>query len=364
MTKGQLRNLWFQLHKWIGLILAILIIPISITGAALVWHEPILEAMYPARHHAAAAATLPATAYADAARAALAPGERLSRIDLRKGEPVVATATRPARGRPQRTLYYLDPATARVFDRENGGQGVFQVMHILHGSLMLPGVGRQVVGWVGMAMLLSSLTGLWLWWPTTGSLKRALRWRRHRNLDHNIHQTLGFWIALPLFALSLTGVWISFPQWFAGVDGPRPKGPDRAMLMRAVPLEAPHVLLAEAVAKAQAVAPGALRSVAWPTDRKPQWTIELAGKGAGGSVAVDAADGTASLAPASARPQRETVARLMRRIHDGTGMGLAWQVVIFLGGLIPAALAVTGVIMWWRSRGWRADLAARKKARA
>jgi uncharacterized iron-regulated membrane protein len=43
----------------------------------------------------------------------------------------------------------------------------------------------------------------------------------------------------------------------------------------------------------------------------------------------------------------------MRRLHDGTGMGLGWQILIFLAGLIPAALAVTGIAMWWRSRQWR-----------
>lgn len=36
----------------------------------------------------------------------------------------------------------------------------------------------------------------------------------------------------------------------------------------------------------------------------------------------------------------------MRRIHDGTGTGALWHTIIFIGGLIPAALAVTGVLMW------------------
>ena len=38
-SKKQLRALWLQVHKWIGLILAVLIVPISLTGSALVWHE-------------------------------------------------------------------------------------------------------------------------------------------------------------------------------------------------------------------------------------------------------------------------------------------------------------------------------------
>ena len=49
-------------------------------------------------------------------------------------------------------------------------------------------------------------------------------------------------------------------------------------------------------------------------------------------------------------PQPETVARLMRRIHDGTGMGTFWQVIIFIGGIIPAVLAVTGIMMWLNMR--------------
>jgi uncharacterized iron-regulated membrane protein len=44
----------------------------------------------------------------------------------------------------------------------------------------------------------------------------------------------------------------------------------------------------------------------------------------------------------------------MRRWHDGTGMSLGWQIAIFLGGLIPVVLSVTGIIIWWRSRGSRA----------
>jgi len=52
----------------------------------------------------------------------------------------------------------------------------------------------------------------------------------------------------------------------------------------------------------------------------------------------------------------------MRRIHDGTDMGIVWQVVVFLGGLLPAALAVIGVIMWWRARRWRGEARARSAA--
>ena len=75
-TKKQIRALWLQVHKWIGLVLAVLIIPISLTGAALVWHDWVDAQLEPQRHAILGSAALPASAYAAAASAALAPEER------------------------------------------------------------------------------------------------------------------------------------------------------------------------------------------------------------------------------------------------------------------------------------------------
>ncbi|MCW3848164.1 PepSY domain-containing protein [Sphingomonas sp. LB-2] len=370
MTRIGLRNAWFQVHKWIGLILAVLIIPISVTGSALIWHDQIDEWMHPARHGGHGPAVLAPAAYADAARGALAGGERLSRLDIpaKPGEPVIATANRPGRGRPVRLSLYLDPSDAHVIEKVNGGEGLFPVIHVLHGSLMWPGAGRLIVGWVGVAMLLSSLTGLWLWWPVTSSVRRGFRWKRHPNFDTNLHHQLGFWISVPLFVLSLTGVWISFPPVFAGFDGPQPPrgpGPDRAALMRAQPLATPAISLEVAVARAVAAAPGKPVLIGWPTDLNPEWTVSVAPeKGRPASVTVADKDGTAKVAPAPAGPPRQTLARTMRQIHDGSDLPFVWQLILFLGGLLPAILAVTGIIMWWRARTWRGALAERKRAAA
>ena len=68
-TKKQLRALWLQVHKWIGLLLAVLIIPISVTGAALVWHDGLEAVLDPQRHEVLGPAALPPSAYAEAAPA-------------------------------------------------------------------------------------------------------------------------------------------------------------------------------------------------------------------------------------------------------------------------------------------------------
>lgn len=398
MSKIALRNFWFQFHKWIGLILAIVIIPISVTGAALVWHDALDEMLNPARFAPTAAPALAPSAYVTAAQGEIGKEQRIAQIvypEAGKGAVrlVLANPSEPGGGRPVRTNLWLDPVDGHVIDSARNDQGAVQVMHVLHGSLFIPEWGRAIVGWVGVAMLISAVSGIWLWWPTVGRWVRGLRWRRHNNFDTNLHHLMGFWIAIPLFVLSLTGVWISFPKVFSGLDSKpaaegrsETKGGEKAVREKgkggetkkggegggggrqppAQPLATPALGVDAALASAKTLESRAIASINWPTEKSASWELKTEGKPftatAPRTITVADVGGKASLKPNE--PQmRGPVMRLMRQIHDGNDMGFVWQFIIFLGGLLPAILSVTGLIMWWRARKWKADLARRQKAR-
>ena len=162
MTKVKWRRTWFQVHKWIGLALAILVIPLSLSGAALVYDEAVDHGVNPQRYAVSGTARLGADAYAAAAMARLKPGERVAQLTWPEDDgPVVVAAAgdkgqaRP--GPPQRTMVYLDPPTARVLDVAASNTGLLRFVHVLHGSLQVPGVGRTIVGVVGVAMMVSAL---------------------------------------------------------------------------------------------------------------------------------------------------------------------------------------------------------------
>ena len=367
MTKFQFRRWWFQVHKWLGIVLAVLIIPLSLSGAALVWHDALDRAINPQRFAVAGGRLLAADAYVAAARGVLKPGERIAQLTMPDhGGPVMVSAAaanaQPRPGPPQRVNVYLDPPTAKVLDVASSSGGLVRFLHVLHGSLQIPGGwGRTLVGWLGVAMLLSSLSGLWLWWPTVGRWTRGLRWRRRPDTNANLHHLFGFWIALPLFMLSLTGAWISFPAFFSALVGQgQARGPDRAVQARARPAERTTLPVGLAVARAQAVARGAVRTITWPTEQKPDWTVQLAGER---RRTVSVADDNAVAVLTPERAGQGGVAQLMRRIHDGDGMGPVWQAIIFAGGILPAVLAVTGLIMWWRMRRSKNAQARRRQAR-
>lgn len=346
----RLRRTWFQIHKWIGIILAILIIPLSLSGAALVWHDWLDEQVNPKRYPEVSSEMLQPSAYTEIANKLLSPGERIASVSfpIEKGSVQVTTSkAAQGGGRPQRAWIWLDPKTAEPIDRAGSNEGLVRVLHSLHGSLMIPGTGRQIVGWIGVAMLLSSLTGIWLWWPLKGSVTRGFRWSRRPDFNSNLHHTGGFWIALPLAVLSATGVWISFPAVFSQFSGgpPAAAGPGGPGAS-ALPLMLPRQSVDQASAAARSVAGGRVTNIAWPTDKKAEWTVMVKGRGAPVEVKIKDLDASAKLSPA----KPETLARTMRRIHDGTGMPVLWQIIIFIGGILPVALAVTGILMWLRTR--------------
>ena len=355
----RLRRFWLDVHLWLGVGLFVILAPLSLSGSILVWHDPLDRALHPARYAASAGELTPAT-LASAAQAAFA--GRAQPMQLRApaapGEPAVATARLPGPmgpgNRPRTLNAWIDPGSGRVLETGEVARSFTMVLHRFHGSLMIPGLGRKIVGWLGWALFLSSATGLWLWWPRHGSAASGLRWRRGASTLFNLHHMVGFWTCAPLAALALTGVFISFPQSAhraLGLTPPPPRPPQAALV------ETPRLTPAEAVNAAMALEPAArFTTLNWPQVKpKPSWRVEL--KTTAGARAVEVDDATGAARPAKATAPRAGIAAWMRGVHDGGGEGLAWRFVITLAGATPTLLGVTGVVMWLRRRRRRRAIA-------
>jgi uncharacterized iron-regulated membrane protein len=388
---ARLRRLWLDVHLWIGVGLLIAIVPISASGAILVWKAPLDRMMHADRYAVSGEAMLPAGRYAAAAQEAFAGRADFTQLRLpeKAGDPVVAVGRLKGEiapgERPRSLNVWIDPPSARVLAMADTSQSAMQWLHRLHGSLLIPGVGRKVVGWIGWAMFISCATGLWLWWPRNGAILKALRWRRGPSTLFNLHHTIGFWICLPLAVLSLTGVYISFPQTSRAVFGVQQAMQDRAPAGRAAraesrsggagrekgpsggapqgrfapPLTTPRLTIDEAVGAAAATSKDGARivSVSAPTvGREPAWRVQVEQPGQAAPATLQVVDGTGEV-----KPDRggggDPLSRWMRNIHDGGDTGVIWRTVIVLGGVAPVILALTGVVMWLRRRSRRHAIA-------
>jgi uncharacterized iron-regulated membrane protein len=128
--------------------------------------------------------------------------------------------------------------------------------------------------------------------------------------------------------------------------------PERAYTRIAPPLDADRAMQV-AVSGIPDVRP---LSVQVPLDQGDPYVVQMEHTGSGVTVPpvmalVDAATGEISYVddPRS-YAFGNRVLNLQHAIHFGIGLGWLWTVLVFVSGLLPLLLAVTGVTIWWKKR--------------
>jgi len=315
----RLRRIFVQIHLWLGIGLAVLLVPISLSGALLVWHDEFDALIHPARYAATAGPSLPPAQLVTKAAAALERGFQTSglRMPERDGWPAVLSARESRRGeggRPRFVSVYLDPPTGRVIETVEFRDSLIGVLHRFHENLTIPEwSGRNIVGWVGVAMLILSLSGIYLWWPRNAGFLRGLRFTRGPALSFNLHHLFGFWISIPLAVVSATGIYLGFPQQA------------REVMASVAPISQP-----------QRGGGGSVR-------------VQLRDPQTGGMTTMMLDERSGALTPLS-QLSGDRAAQLIRGLHDGSRGGALWQVLVFVCGVLPTVFVITGVMIWLRGR--------------
>jgi len=108
----------------------------------------------------------------------------------------------------------VNPYTAEVVASRFWGQTVTTWLLDLHTQLHLGRFGWNAVGALGLLLMISVGTGLYLWWPDKGKLLSAFRIRLHAGmikLLFDLHRLTGLLIAPALLLLAFTGLQLSYP---------------------------------------------------------------------------------------------------------------------------------------------------------
>jgi uncharacterized iron-regulated membrane protein len=337
------RRVWVQVHLWLGLTLGVLGVFIGITGAILVYDHEIDAWLNPQRY----ATTGPQVALRYDDYIGRIPQGRVINLRLPEfeGGPIVALARGRDGGQFHRV--WIDPPTGRVLDAAPGG-GFVGWVHRFHENLTLREYrGREVVGLVGIAMLVSSLTGLYLWWPARGRFRQALGMRQGIAASRNIHYLSGFYGALVLALLSFTGIWLAYPDAARNLLGAAPRAiqaPEPAGGQEPVGPDA-------AVNAARALYPNArVTGLSVPAGPRGVYRVNLRSGEDAVAVFLDPASGSVlrRYDPATQGAGDRFLAAI-RLLHTGDGFGLG-RMILFLAGLLPAILAVSGALIWLRAR--------------
>lgn len=358
--RGWAKRLWRDVHLWLGIGLFVLLVPVALSGAILVYHDDIGDYLNTPRG-AVAAQDAPDLG-AVVGNATKAAGENFQPVVIRFPDDAHAPLAVSLRGpaikgqRPQSVIAYIDRSDARVLDLVDFRSSFFGFMHIFHENLTIPFYyGRDIVGWTGVAMLVLSLTGLYLWWPRHNQWSRAFAWRRSPATSSNLHHMTGFWICFPLAFISLTGIYLAWPKQGRAVVSSVAQmsaRPQRGQILSPTQ-QTPAQVYAIAAAQPDAT----VSALFYPTKQTLSWRVRLnvAGNTEPLMMLVDDRSGAASVVEPL---PGDRIASWIRWLHEGSHSGQVWRFIVFVTGLMPAILGVTGILLWLRQRRQRALIAA------
>ncbi len=314
-----------NLHSALGLVAAILIVVMAVSGALL--SVDALRDQFAAPPAASAGLTA-----ADVAEAALRAAPGVERIERKPSGAFVVTAF--AQDRP--TMSVIDPATG-VLSPAPEPSAFMLVVRNLHRKLLLADAGRAVVGLGTGAMLVLSLSGLVMLARRLGGWRRLVGPMRGTTMQR-LHGEAARAAILGLLLSAATGIVMSLTTFEVLPDG----SPAQAPSARSG--EGP-TLPPSAIAALRQVPASDLRALGFPDADDPTDVYRLAT--ASGEIVIDRTSGTV-LAEAG-NTAFQAAYDLVYRLHTGE---FASPLTLLLG-LSSAAvplLAGTGFGIWLARR--------------
>ncbi|MCM2474494.1 N-acetylglucosamine transferase [Rhizobium sp. CG5] len=315
-----------SLHRWFGLIAAVLLTTVALSGMAL--------SVFPVSE-----------AFTRPAAQAISVAELAARVQV--AEPSVEQIRRAPSGRL--TAYYFEgdqPASA-VIDPTTGKpagsadtSALQRWLTNFHRSLLLDDTGRLVTAAGAAIMLLMTVSGLFLLARRAGGWRALLKPMRGQG-DGRLHAVMSR-LALPgLLLSSLTALWMTAATFGLLPDGAgAPPFPAEVSGQTGVALAAIPLLQETPIEE--------LRSLSFPakTDATDVFTL----KTAAGEGYID--QGNGRLLAWTDAGWTDRVSHLVMMLH--TGQGLAWLgLLLGLSALSVPVLGWTGVSVWlaaWLAR--------------
>ncbi|MCX2741239.1 PepSY-associated TM helix domain-containing protein [Pontibacter anaerobius] len=370
MKKYTLRKLFNDVHLWLGIVSGLVLFVVCLTGTIYTFREEVEELMSPEKY----TVEVPANAQPVATNALIAQleqelqGKVVSISILEDKSSTYSVGVAPAAkeggkkaegGRP--ATYFVNPYTGQVVGTpESATSEFFGTVMRLHRWLLIEGdVGKIIVGVSTIIFTFLVLTGLVLWFPVKRKnwkqglkIKTNAKWKR---VNHDLHNTLGFYSSILLLIMALTGLCWSF-EWYRdglssvmGAEVFKGRKEKPATIAPAPTTATPQ----DYIQQANLLLPhaGDLR-LSLPAD---DTTAVVVQKSQAGFFALAASDKVQlnkhnaeplKVEKFSDKPLNEQVVSLIKPLHLGNVYGTFSKILYFIACLIATSLPVTGTLIW------------------
>jgi uncharacterized iron-regulated membrane protein len=353
----QLRRIILNLHLYAGLVAALFLALLGVTGSLIVFEDEIdgwlnpRPAIYPGAQRLSlhALETRIENAYSGYQVAGFGFARR---DDLPLGTFLVSESLKKSMG------LEINPYTGEIFPEPTRRNNFAGQVHQLHTHLLLRGTGQTVVGYAGAFLLFLSITGLILWWPRK---MFTVRWESPgAKVNFDLHNAAGIYSSILLMIFAVTGMVIHWEGASARVLRYVTRAPAEA------PMEKPstpapgaaRITADQALDIAERAAPGARPSfmelakgpgdairvvLKFPEDHTPAGRTSVLLDPYTGKILAFNNTRTVSFSFKYTRMWN-------REIHTGDIFGWPTRVLACIFSLSLPLMAITGPLIWWNRK--------------
>ncbi len=376
--KFNLKFLFHWLHLWVGLICGIIVFIVAITGCLYSFKDEITSILD--SHLIIKTQNKPllkpfvlkkrAEKYIFLTQADSA--NKIYGVSYEKNKAASIAYSHYEKGY---STIYLNPYTGNYIDKKHIKKGFFPWVLSGHRSLWLPyKTGHLIVGWATFLFVITTLSGLILWWPKKWKKKHLnsafkVKWNaRFFRLNYDLHNVLGFYTCIFALIIAVTGLNWSF-QWFSHLYYGIISGGQKIIIhYKPPPDESPPTPHADSILweKVLSIYPINKKGVFifdYPSDNDHNFRIGYNPDTKNyyrrefkfyNSSEIQEIQNMNSLYSISYEKSSyaQKLYRMNYDIHIGSIAGITGKIIVFLISLILASLPVTGCIIWWK-KGFR-----------
>lgn len=349
-----MRRLLIVTHRWVALIVGLVLLVTSASGAILVFEGAIDRALNASLWHVTPGAALLTIDTLAARVHAQLPGAAAVSVNLSAEPDRAWTMSMGA------LTAFVNPYTGSVNGTRTAVQSretLARRLHVLHVELFAGTWGRSIVGVVDAIALFLVITGLFLWWPDKLlRINTRASWKR---INFDLHHLVGVLAATVLIIITASGLLIHYDGLSALVltldSAPPP--PLVEQPAGALPTNTPSFDAMAAVARA--TLPDAAVTFISLADNKHPVTVAMrfpedhtpAGRS---RVFINRLNGAVlSVIDTRKAGTGTRIDNLKRSLHTGDVLGKPTAALWFLAALAMMSQIVSGVLMWWNARRGR-----------
>lgn len=346
----------FRWHRITGLIAGGFLLLLSFTGSLLVFSDEIDHALNRRYFHVQPEGDRQSLNALYAAGSRALPGNpylTFQRMPQQADEALVMRAEYSAENK---VYVYVNPYTAEVLHTRGNKDYFTGFLLYLHFTLMSGRNGSIIILVMAAVMLAAIATGLYVYRKhllKVLTFRDKIEWKIRRRRWRNLHRIVGVWSLVFNLLIVITGILI---QWKVVSARVGKKAPSVNI--------ARHVDFDRLAAKAQAEIDGYTVMAIRPPRAEGGPVLFL---GHAGEPLIFGEYGTTvSLSPDSGNVVRKTLFSnaplsakwdaAVKPLHFGNYGGIPLKIVYSILGLTPGALALSGILIWYR-RKWMADRA-------